>query len=68
MAKKRSEAARSVEEKPSSGSAVNDSHRQLRQRQHKTPAGTAPLTNQILDSLEVYLENIPAAATQTVAK
>ena len=28
----------------------------------------APLLNQILDSLEGYLDNISAAATQTVAK
>ena len=46
------------------GSAVNENHGQLRRQGH----GTAPLTNQVLDSLEGYLDNIAAAATQTVAK
>ena len=31
-------------------------------------AGPAPLTNQMLESLEGYLDNIAAAATQAVAK
>ena len=30
--------------------------------------GPAPLTNQMMDSLEGYLENIAAVATQTFAK
>ena len=70
MRKRHAKAAREGEEKPFGvsvvigGSAVNENHGQLRRQGH----GTAPLTNQVLDSLEGYLDNIAAAATQTVAK
>ena len=68
MAKRRAEAAREGEEKPFGGSAVNTAHGQLRLRQHTTPSGPDPLPNQMLDSLEGYLDNISAAATQTFSK
>ena len=68
MAKRGAEADREGEDKPFGGSAVNDAHGQLRQRVHTESAGTAPLPNQMLNSLESYLDNIAAAATQTVAK
>ena len=41
---------------------------QLRRRGNPTSAGPAPLTNQMMDSLEGCLENISADATQTAAK
>ena len=74
MVKRGAESAREIEGKPFGGSAViggsavNEAHRKLRRRGHTASAGPAPLTNKILDSLEGYLDNIAAAATQTVAK
>ena len=68
VAKRRSEAAREGEENPFGGSAVNNTHGQIRRRQHTTPAEPYPLPNQMLDSLEGYLGNIAADATQTVEK
>ena len=74
MAKQRAEAAREGEEKPFGGSAViggsavNEAHGQLRRQGHTTSAGPAPLTNQMLDSLKGYLDNVAAAETQTVTK
>ena len=50
------------------GSAVNEAHGQLRRQRHTTYTGTAPLPNQMLDTLEGYLYNIAAAETQTVTK
>ena len=72
--KRRAEAAREGEGKPFSGSAVisgsavNETHGQLRRRGHTASAGPDPLTNHMLDSLEGYLDNITVAATQTIAK
>ena len=68
VAKRQSKADREGEDKLFGGSTVNDAHGQLRQRVHTESSGTAPLTNQMLNSLESYLDNIAAAATQTVAK
>ena len=68
MAKRQAEAAREGEDKPFGGSAVNDSHGQLRRRGHTASAWTAPLSNQMLGSLEGYLDSIATEATQTVAK
>ena len=74
MAKRRTEASREGEGKPFGGSAVigisevKETNEQLRNRGYTASAGPAPLTNQMIDSLEGYLENIAAAATQTVAK
>ena len=68
MAKIRAEATREGEKIPFGGSAVNDAHDQMRQRGNKASAVPAPLQNQILDSLEGYLDNITAAVTQAVAK
>ena len=73
MAKRRAEAAGEGEEKPFGGYAVIggpaiEKHGQLRRRGHTVSAGPAPLKNQTLYSLEGYLDNIAAAATQTVAK
>ena len=68
VAKRRAEAAMEGEEKLFSGSAESDAHNQLHQRGATASAVPAPLQNHILDSLEVYLENISTAATQAVAK
>ena len=68
MAKRRAEASSESEDKPFGGSAVNDTHKQLRQRGNIASAVPAPLPNQMLDLLKGYLGNISAAATQAVAK
>ena len=68
MAKRRSGASREVEDKPFGGSAVNNAHEQMHQRGHIASAVPSPLTNQRLDSLEGYLNNIDASAKQSVAK
>ena len=69
MANRRAEAAREGGGgKPFGGSAVNKAHPQLRQRGHTDSAVTYPPPNQILDSLEGYLDNIFVAATQAVEK
>ena len=72
VAKRRVEAAWEGEEKTFGGSAIfgvapEKSNEQLRRQEHKKTVGTPPLTNQIMDSLEGYLDNIAAAATQTAA-
>ena len=68
VAKRRSEAARDVEDKPFCGYSVNNAHKQLHQRGHTTSDLTASLKNQLLDSIKGYLDNISVAATQAVAK
>ena len=68
MAKRRSGASREVEDKPFGGSTVNDAHEQMHRRGHIASAVPSPITNQMLDSLEGYLNNIAASATQSVAK
>ena len=40
---------------------------QLRRQEYQKTAGPAPLTNQMMDLLEGYLDNISVVATQTVA-
>ena len=70
VAKRRAEAAQEGEEKHFGGSALfgaapEKPNKQLRRQDHKKTAGTPQLTNQILDSLEGYLDNIASAATQT---
>ena len=73
VAKRRAEAALEGEEKPFGGSAIfgaaaeKTPNKQLRRRGNQKTAGTAPLTNQMMDSLEGYLENISAAAIKTVS-
>ena len=64
----RAEVAREEEVKPFGRSAGNDTHEQLRRRQHITHAVPAPLPNHMLVSLEVYLDNIAAAAKKYVTK
>ena len=74
VAKRRAEAAREGEEKPFGvsaeigGSEEKKKNGKLRRQGNIASAGPAPLKNQMLDSLEGYLGNIAAAATQTVAK
>ena len=74
MAKRCAEAAREGDGKLFGGSAViccsaiNKTHGKLRRRGHTASAGPDPLKNHILDSIEGYLDNMAAAATQTVAK
>ena len=74
MAKRRAESAREGKGKTFDssvvigGSAVNEAHGKLRRRGHTASVGPSPLTNQILDSLEGYLDNISVVATKTVAK
>ena len=68
MTKRLFESAREGEDKPFGVSAVNEAHRQIRIQGHTFSAGPAPLTNQMLESLEGYLDNIAATATQTVSK
>ena len=53
---------------PFGGSAANDAHDQLSQRGNTYSAVPDPLPNQMLDSLEDYLDKIAASATQAVAK
>ena len=60
MAKRRQDAAREVFAKPFVGAAYYDT----------SPTRIAqlpPLSNQMLDSLEGYIDNIAAAATQSAA-
>ena len=61
-------------EKPFGGSAVfgtsseKTTNEQLRRQGNPTTAGPAPLTNQMMESLDGYLDNIAAVATKTAAK
>ena len=64
MAKQRSEATREGKEKPFGGSDLFGVAPDKRKEKKKTE-GTPQLTNQMMDSLEGYLDNIAAAATQT---
>ena len=66
VAKLRSEAAREGEEKLFGRSALFGAAPEKRQ-DHKNTEGTPQLTNQMLELLEGYLDNIAAAATQTAA-
>ena len=68
VAKRQPEAAREGGDKPFGGSAVNGEHEKLLRRGHTASAVTDILPNQMLDSLEGYLNNIVVAATQAVAK
>ena len=74
VVKRRAEASREGEGKPFGGSAVFGSSaekktNELQRRQGNTTyMGPDPLTNQMMYSLEGYLDNIAAVATQTVAK
>ena len=72
VAKRRAEASREGEEKPFGGSAIfgaapENSKEKIQSREHQKSAGPAPLTNQTMDSLEGYLDNIAAEDTQTAA-
>ena len=72
VAKRRAEASHEGEEKTFGGSALfgaapEKPNTQLRRQDHKKTVGTPQITNQMLDSLEGYLDNIAAAATKTVA-
>ena len=73
VVKRRAEEAQEGEGKPFGGSAVIggqdiEKHGQLWRRGHAASVGPAPLINQMQDSLEGYLDNIAAVATQNVAK
>ena len=67
-AKRRVEASREREDKPFSGSAVNNANEKLHLSGHTASTVTYPLKNQMLDSLKGYLDNIAVATTKTVAK
>ena len=72
IAKRRAEAAREGEEKTFGGSALFGAapeklNKQLRRQYHKKTVGNPQLTNQMLDLLEGYLDNISAAATKTAS-
>ena len=72
VAKRRVEAAWEGEEKPFGGSALfgaapEKPNRKLRRQDRNKTEGTPQLKNQMLDSLEGYLDNIAAAATQTTS-
>ena len=74
VAKRRAEAAREGEEKPFDGyaafgaSSEKTTNEQLRRRGNATTAGPAPVTNQMMESQEEYLDNIAAEATKTASK
>ena len=74
MAKQRAGDTREGDEKPFSGSAIisgsegNEPHRQIRQQVHIASLVPNPLSNQMLDSLKDYLNNISVAVPQTIAK
>ena len=74
VAKRRSKAAREGEEKHFGSSTIfsaaaeKTTHTQLRRSGNKTTAGPDLLTNQMMDFLEVYLDNIAASTTKTAAK
>ena len=68
MEKRQTKAAREGEDKPFGGSAVNDAHDQLCRIGNTASTVPEPLTNQMLDSLEGYLDNIAVAATQALIK
>ena len=74
FAKRRAKAAREGEEKPFGCSAIfgaateKTTNEKLRKRGNPITAGPAPLTNQMMELLEGYLDHIAAAATQTAAK
>ena len=68
VSKRRAEVAWEREDKPFGGSAVNNTHGQLSRRGHKASSVPDPLSNKMPDSLDGCLNNINAAATQTVAK
>ena len=61
------------EKKPFGGSAIfgaapeKKANEQLLRREHQKTAGPASLTNQMMESLEGYLDNIAAAVTQKAA-
>ena len=74
VVKRRDEAFQEGEEKPFCGSAVigdsavKEKNGKLQRRGNTASAGLSPLTNQILESLEGYLENIAAATAKTISK
>ena len=68
VAKQRAEAAREGKDKPFGGAAADKTHNHLRKRGNTYLAVPAPLSNQMLDYIEGYLDNIATAATQAVAK
>ena len=73
VAKRRAEAAREGEEISFGGSAVfgasteRKTNEQLQRRGNTTSAGPAPVTNQIMDLIEGYQDNI-AAVTKNFSK
>ena len=66
VAKRRAEHAREGEEKMIGGSALFGAAPE-KIRDHKNTEGDPQLTNQMLDSLEGYVDNIATAVTQTAA-
>ena len=74
VAKRRSEAAWKGQGKPFGGSAIfgaaleKTTDEQLRRRGNPTTAGPSPITNQMMDLIEGYLDNIAVVATQTASK
>ena len=67
VANQRDQAAREGEAKLLGGTAADAEHDKMRQQAGTSSSVPAPLPNQMLDSIEGYLDNIAAAATQAVA-
>ena len=70
VAKRSAEAAREGDEKSFGGSAIfgaAPANEPLRRQAQKKKAELSPITNQMMDSLEGYLDNISAASTKTSA-
>ena len=68
VAKRQAEAARTGEDKPFSSAASDEAHNQMSLLGNTASAVPAPLSNQMLNLLVGYLNNIAIAATQAVAK
>ena len=68
MAKQRDQAAREGEAKLLCGTAAYAEHDKMRQQAGTSSSVPAPLPNQMMDSLEGYLDNITVAATQASSK
>ena len=67
VVKRRAKYAREGEEKPFGGAAADKAQYQLHWRVRTSSAVPAPLSNQMMDLIKGYLDNIATAATQAVA-
>ena len=66
MAKRHAKAAREGEDKAFGGATADAAHDHLRRQAVTSSDVPSPLSNQMLDSLERYLDNIAVVATQAV--